>query len=183
MDIIDRYVSYHLTQDNINTLPILAEFMLNMNAYDKNTPTTWHIDNLKKALDDTCYRIHILLDSLNITSTAKLSATSIIGISIWSENILICERELLYIGISHKYQNQGIAYYWLQKLLNQNKHQTQFTTYLEVRASNKIAQQLYLKSGFHISGKRKAYYPIYASQQSKQIIAKEDAILMYHITT
>ncbi len=179
MKILDKYISSQLTQDNFDDLHILADFMQNMNAYHKNKHIIWHIDTLKKTLCNTSYYIYILNNDNKNNDKEK-----IIGVSIWLENSHIKEYELLYIGILPHYQNQKIAHNWLQYLLFKNKG---YITHLEVRASNIGAQKLYVKNGFAIVGRRKNYYPIYNNEytsseniETKQIITREDAILMNH---
>lgn len=85
------------------------------------------------------------------------------------------ESNILNIGVNPIYQRQGIASQLLQRLLlisriNHAKHM-----WLEVRANNQAAINLYQKFEFKQIGLRKNYYK-YLDSQGKKV--KEHAILM-----
>lgn len=85
------------------------------------------------------------------------------------------ESNLLNIGVNPKFQRQSIASQMLNRLLlisriNHAKHM-----WLEVRASNQAAINLYQKFDFKEIGLRKNYYK-YTTSKGKKI--KEHAILM-----
>lgn len=73
------------------------------------------------------------------------------------------ELEITNIAIHPDHQGQGLADQLMQELASYSR-----PIFLEVRASNQAAQNLYTKHGFEVVGKRKNYYhqPV------------EDAVLM-----
>jgi [ribosomal protein S18]-alanine N-acetyltransferase len=81
------------------------------------------------------------------------------------------EVHLLQLAVHPDFQRQGLATRLSRALFT---HKTGLAAvYLEVRASNIPAQQLYATLGFRIAGHRQAYYPPLPGQSRR-----EDAILM-----
>lgn len=78
------------------------------------------------------------------------------------------------ICVAPSKQGQGIGRLLMQYLLEQAKSLQVQDVWLEVRASNIAAIELYKQFGFIEQGVRKNYYPIPSSHE------KEDAILMSH---
>ena len=74
--------------------------------------------------------------------------------------IILDEYHILNICVSKDYQGKGFGKYQLQVIINKAESELMNRILLEVRASNKIAKSLYIKSGFEQIGKRKNYYPI-----------------------
>lgn len=68
-------------------------------------------------------------------------------------HVLAGEGEILNVAVKKDYQNQGIASKLLKACLKQVP-----TWFLEVRASNTIAQRLYRSLGFETLAFRKNYY-------------------------
>lgn len=82
------------------------------------------------------------------------------------------EAHILNICIDPDYQRRGLGRYFLQHLIK-NSGQTDIDmVMLEVRRSNKQAQQLYQSEGFHELGIRKAYYPAADGREDAIILAK-----------
>jgi len=71
------------------------------------------------------------------------------------------------IAVKKIYRHKGIGKKLLKKLIQITKEKRKETITLEVNEQNTIAQNLYLKNGFKIMGKRKKYYN-----------GKDDAIIM-----
>ena len=69
------------------------------------------------------------------------------------------EVHLLNITVAPAHQRQGWALVLLDALVLWSRAQGAQWLWLEVRASNTRAQQIYLKRGFARVGLRKAYYP------------------------
>ena len=69
------------------------------------------------------------------------------------------EVHLLNITVAPAHQRQGWALVLLDALVLWSRAQGAQWLWLEVRASNARAQQIYLKRGFARVGLRKAYYP------------------------
>lgn len=83
---------------------------------------------------------------------------------------ILDEATLFNIAVSPTYQNQGIAKFLLEKLVEKLCMQKITHLWLEVRESNSIAIKLYEQMGFSEVDRRKNYYP-----KSK---GREDALVM-----
>jgi ribosomal-protein-alanine N-acetyltransferase len=81
------------------------------------------------------------------------------------------EASLLILTVARKAQGKGYGQAMLQHLTEEASDKAD-TLFLEVRASNKAAFNLYLKEGFSEIGRRRNYYP--ASKNK----GPEDAIVM-----
>jgi len=81
------------------------------------------------------------------------------------------EVHLLQIAVHPDHQRQGLATRLGHRLFADKVGRA--SVYLEVRATNTPAQQLYAALGFHTVGRRKTYYPPLPGQSRR-----EDAILM-----
>ena len=80
------------------------------------------------------------------------------------------EAELLNIVMDPQWQGQGLGRLLLRELTASLAAAGVRRLFLEVRASNDVARQLYRRQGFSESGLRKNYYPC--------ADGREDAILM-----
>ena len=83
------------------------------------------------------------------------------------------EAHLLNIAVMSPHQRQGAGRLMLQYVMAHARDAGAARMFLEVRASNKPAQALYLRSGFLSIRRRKAYYEIPDSPAQR-----EDAIVM-----
>ncbi len=92
----------------------------------------------------------------------------IIGFAIIQK--VVDEAHLLNICVKKPYQGQGVGRKILDHVLNHANEHNFSLVILEVRRSNKRAQNLYLSMGFNEISVRKDYYP--AEQ------GREDAIMM-----
>jgi len=81
---------------------------------------------------------------------------------------LLQEAEIWNVAVLPEYRRQGWGSSLLKKALFCLKKNQVKKVFLEVRASNLPAQQLYLKFGFCVQGRRKNYYSD----------TKEDALIM-----
>ena len=81
------------------------------------------------------------------------------------------EVHLLNITVAPAHQRQGWALVMLDALVLWARRQQAEWLWLEVRASNVRAQQVYLRRGFNRVGLRKGYYPAPHA-------AREDAVVM-----
>lgn len=84
--------------------------------------------------------------------------------------LIVDEAHLLNIAVDPKQQKQGIGRVLLGHAQQQAQAKKANALFLEVRASNQRAIQLYYMVGFNEVGVRKKYYP--AAQ------GKEDAVIM-----
>lgn len=82
-----------------------------------------------------------------------------------TSHLIAGEGEIIHVWVDPAWRGQGLGQYLMQKLQGQTKFERLF---LEVRASNQPAINLYKRAGFMILGRRKNYY-----QEPR-----EDAILM-----
>lgn len=82
------------------------------------------------------------------------------------------EAHILNICIDPDYQRRGLGRYFLQHLIKNSRQTDIDMVMLEVRRSNKHAQQLYQSEGFHELGIRKAYYPAADGREDAIILAK-----------
>lgn len=94
------------------------------------------------------------------------SSSAIVGFAIVS--LLPPEAELESIAVASQAQRQGVGHMLLQAASSTASFAGATTLLLEIRASNTPALALYLRSGFHETGRRPGYYAD----------PKEDAILM-----
>ncbi|MDD4874566.1 MAG: ribosomal protein S18-alanine N-acetyltransferase [Dehalococcoidales bacterium] len=82
--------------------------------------------------------------------------TNIIGVGgLW---ILVGEAHIVNIAVQPEYRRQGIGELLLISLIELALEFNCSLITLEVRASNNIAQNLYLKYGFTVRGFRRGYY-------------------------
>lgn len=82
------------------------------------------------------------------------------------------EVHLLNLSIAHNYQRRGLGRYLLEQLLEEARAGGAGGMLLEVRPSNRPAEQLYRETGFEVVGLRKRYYPSWNQ-------TREDAVVMY----
>ena len=81
------------------------------------------------------------------------------------------EAELLILSVAKEEQGKKIAQHFLSALINLSKRKTK-QMFLEVRASNTAAIQVYENLGFNEVGVRKNYYPKMNGNKKK-----EDALI------
>lgn len=81
------------------------------------------------------------------------------------------EVHLLNFTVSPGYQRQGWGHAMLQHLMDWSRERGVHNLWLEVRASNLRAIEVYKAHGFVQEGLRKDYYPLQAGQ-------REDAVVM-----
>lgn len=78
------------------------------------------------------------------------------------------EAHILNLAVHPEYRNMGIATMLVSHIMEELRIKECRFIYLEVRASNHIAQMLYKSFGFRVTGTRKKYY----------IFPDEDAVIM-----
>lgn len=81
------------------------------------------------------------------------------------------EAHILNICVKPNKQRQGIGRSIMNQLLLRAKAERVEMVFLEVRESNKAAQQLYLDMGFNQIGERKHYYPSHQGRENAIIFA------------
>ena len=81
------------------------------------------------------------------------------------------EAHLLNICVNKAYQGQGIGKFILQEMIRLAKEKNVHTIFLEVRPSNHVALDMYIKNGFNEIGIRKDYYPAQGGREDAVILA------------
>jgi len=89
-------------------------------------------------------------------------------------SVAVQECHILNICIKKEMQGKGLGRYLLEFLLEEAKELDAKSVFLEVRASNQGAMQLYQSMGFNELGIRKNYYPAPTVDNQQQ---REDAHL------
>ena len=84
-------------------------------------------------------------------------AEQIVGFAV--VQFVVDEASLLNIAVEPTQQKQGIGRLLLDEVLAQASAKKATTVFLEVRASNQRAIQMYQEAGFNEMGLRKNYYP------------------------
>ncbi|MDD3483342.1 ribosomal protein S18-alanine N-acetyltransferase [Azovibrio restrictus] len=69
------------------------------------------------------------------------------------------EAHLLNVAVAPEHQGHGLGARLLRHAMNWSAGKGMLDMYLEVRPSNTRAEALYRHFGFHLIGRRKAYYP------------------------
>ena len=72
--------------------------------------------------------------------------------------LIVDEAHIATIAVHPDYRNQGIAGQMLAEAMRAAVEKGMLQATLEVRANNTIAQQLYMRFGFEIVGRRQRYY-------------------------
>lgn len=80
------------------------------------------------------------------------------------------ESQLLNLAVHPQYQGRGLGCFLLQWLIQQATEARSEMMFLEVRLSNRKAQQLYLDLGFNEIGMRKSYYRVKNGQREDALI-------------
>ena len=94
------------------------------------------------------------------------SETRIVGfLCAW---IVAGELQINNVAVHPRYRRDGIASRLLQEIIRLGKTEGATVGYLEVRASNEAAKNLYHQHGFRLAGRRRDYYDH----------PREDAIMM-----
>ena len=85
-------------------------------------------------------------------------------------SVAAAKGHILNLVIKPDRQHQGLGRRLLMHLVEQAKKLNTKSVYLEVRRSNEIAYDLYIKTGFIVIGERKDYYPA--------LDGREDALVL-----
>jgi [ribosomal protein S18]-alanine N-acetyltransferase len=130
-------------------------------------PHPWRRANFEDAIK-TGYQMQVL-------TSEGLADSDILGYFIAMKGFE--EVHLLNITVAEKYQRQGWARLMLDALAVWSRGQGAAWLWLEVRASNARALQVYKAQGFKLVSVRKDYYPN-GQKLSGLANAREDAIVM-----
>lgn len=136
--------------------------------------TTEHIKDVHK-IEEDCFSIpwseksfydEITKNKLAIYIVLKLDQEVVGYGGMWH---VITEGHITNVAIKKEHRGKGLGGKIIDGLIDIAKEKEMIGMTLEVRASNQVAQSLYKKKGFMITGVRKEYYDD----------NKEDAILMW----
>ena len=83
------------------------------------------------------------------------------------------EAHILNLCVAPEFQGQGLGKKMLYKLMDTAEICHVKSVFLEVRASNDVAINLYEKSGFNQLGERKDYYPDEIGREDALVFGKE----------
>ena len=94
-------------------------------------------------------------------------------------SMAVGEAHILNVCVSPDQRRRGLARYLMAHLTELARHAGVADMFLEVRAGNVAAQQLYAGLGFETVGRRKAYYPAPNGREDawvmKRSLSKEEA--------
>ena len=96
-----------------------------------------------------------ILNSDSTYIVAKVNEEIVGFAGVWDDTY---NMHITNIAVKKVYRHKGIGEKLLKKLIQITKEKNKESITLEVNEQNTIAQNLYLKNGFKIMGKRKKYY-------------------------
>ncbi len=146
-----------MAREKLTIAPMLLEDIEKVRELEKKTLSAWSKDHLKDELQQPTGFQFVVSNK----KTERILAV-IFG------RIVVDEAEILKLSVAEFARNRGLGYQLLDFSVNYCSTRGVKNCFLELRASNEVAQRLYEKRGFVTVGTRKDYYegPV------------EDAILM-----
>ena len=81
------------------------------------------------------------------------------------------EAHLLNVCVAREHQGQGMGRQLVEHMLQRARARAAQIVFLEVRASNDVAAQLYESVGFNEIGKRRNYYPTKRGLEDARVLA------------
>lgn len=108
-------------------------------------PVPWKLENYNEILNNKSYEIHKIYENEDIA-----------GFAITID--MIDAMEIIRIAIDKNYRRKGFAEKLIRNIIFKTKTKLYENIFLEVRASNKAAINLYEKTGFEKIMIRKKYY-------------------------
>jgi ribosomal-protein-alanine N-acetyltransferase len=88
-------------------------------------------------------------------------------------SVAVGESHLLNLCVAPEYQGRGFGRQLLHRVFIEAARKGAQVMFLEVRASNSVAQSLYLDSGFNQIGMRRGYYPDDEGREDALIFARQ----------
>ena len=143
-----------------------------MNDYTIRPSSMCDVD-MMSTIEKACFTVPWSRDSIEraIKSNTSYCVSVLYGgivVGFGFSRTVVDECEILNLVVSPKHRRQGIGSLILNEMLKYSVSRGAKTSYLEVRASNEAASELYLKTGYTVVGRRKNYYRY----------PTEDAVLM-----
>lgn len=113
----------------------------------------------------------IFADSLRVGYRCWLveRERAILGYGVMS--VAAGEAQILNLCVDPQWQGRGLGRRMLERLLEDARRLQADTAFLEVRASNRPARELYLSCGFNEIGIRRGYYPTQDGREDAVILA------------
>ena len=87
-------------------------------------------------------------------------------------SVAVGEAHVLNVCVHPDWQGRGLGRRILDRLLRLAREHEADTAFLEVRASNTVAQHLYESAGFNEIGLRRGYYPANSGREDAVVYAK-----------
>jgi ribosomal-protein-alanine N-acetyltransferase len=87
-------------------------------------------------------------------------------------SVAVGEAHVLNVCVHPDWQGRGLGRRILDRLLRLAREHEADTAFLEVRASNTVAQRLYESAGFNEIGVRRGYYPARVGREDAVVYAK-----------
>ena len=146
-----------MAREKLTIAPMLLEDIEKVRELEKKTLSAWSKDHLKDELQQPTGFQFVVSNK----KTERILAV-IFG------RIVVDEAEILKLSVAEFARNRGLGFQLLDFSVKYCSTRGVKNCFLELRASNEVAQRLYEKRGFVTVGSRKGYYegPV------------EDAILM-----
>ena len=146
-----------MAREKLTIAPMLLEDIEKVRELEKKTLSAWSKDHLKDELQQPTGFQFVVSNK----KTERILAV-IFG------RIVVDEAEILKLSVAEFARNRGLGFQLLDFSVKYCSTRGVKNCFLELRASNEVAQRLYEKRGFVTVGTRKDYYegPV------------EDAILM-----
>ena len=143
--------------DQISFTPMTLELLPSILEMENQAyPIPWSVQTFKDCI------------SKDYVCKLMLLNEQIIGYHI--VQVILDEYHILNLCVSKEKQGKGFGKYQLQSIKNNAESELMNRILLEVRASNKTAKNLYIKSGFQQIGKRKNYYPISSGREDAFVL-------------
>lgn len=117
----------------------------------------WPRSAFERQLDNALARFVVLAqaDATPEAAPACASQSVLAYAGLW---IVVDEAHLMNIAVDPALQGQGLGEFLLLHMLEQARALGAELCTLEVRPSNRRAQRLYRRLGFHVAGRRRRYY-------------------------
>jgi len=123
----------------------------------EDIPAVIELDKLSFSLPwpERSFRYELTENSASRCWVAELDGRIVAMLVAW---LLVDEAHVATVATHPDLRRQGIAKKLLAYALQHMKSEGAVSSFLEVRAGNIAAQEMYRKFGYHVAGRRKRYY-------------------------
>jgi len=129
--------------------------------------------NIEEQVYDVPWTEGIFKDCINVGYNCFVYAPKDEILAYGLVSIAADEAHILNICVASNMQGQGLGKKMLHKLLFEAEVRHVCSIFLEVRASNTVAINLYDQEGFNRLGLRKNYYPCLEGREDALVLGKE----------